>query len=650
MKFLELSGNKLTVAGILAFILLSGLVLIRVGVFSIDESTMLLGFDGLSKSGKLKIFNDYESFKVPELNAYKGVVNGDELYVSYAPLYFYLLLPIYVAFGPFGLIIINLMAAAISVFIFYRLTVDITGNESIAVKTILLFVFTTFFFEYTIAIWPHMLTMMLILLTVYLFRMGITGAGAKDFMFFYAGLFLGVAAGIRSSSMIILFLLIFLVFWEKNDCLKRIGLMILGIYPPLGFISFINHRRFNTINPVANNIGSNFDIQGVNIIVPVMVIFLSIYMIFLHYFLSKYFKRDNSASKGKIKTERLQKISVGILSAGGLVIILAVIFHFREFYGYGKNFLGYLFNSYFVPKLPYEGAVYIEPGLLTYLGVIKKAVLQSCPFLILIFTAPYILGKTEGILRSDKRLVSLFCFGIPLFYSLFNFHGGMGFNGRYFLELLPWGTLIAVLWIERSKITSQLIEVFVFSIVLFALVLSFTQDSSLVSKIIIVIVPSILAFSLLLSVGLSISFPRIKLYNAIISFIIVISLSIGFSFEYFKDLPAVLSKRTENVFKANVIEKILPERAFLFIYWGFKDPVASVKLKKQIIVADYNLSPHGNPFPFLEKALSSNIPVYLYGEGVHPELMEILKMEYNLSDVSKEIIPIYHITRKSRVF
>lgn len=648
MKLWELSGSKLAIAGILAFIMLSGLILIRVGVFSIDESTILLGFDGLSKSGKLKIFNDFESFQVPELNAYKGVVNGDELYVSYPPLYFYLLLPIYVALGPLGLILTNLISAAIAVLVFSRLMADITGNESLALKAALLLVFTTFFFEYSLAIWPHMFAIMLTLVAVYLFRTGIAGEGSKEYMFLYSGIFLGFATGIRSASLIFLVLMVFLIIWEKKYSLKRLGLIVLGSYAPIGLISFINFYRFNTINPIANDIASKFKLASVNRLVPVIVILSSIYFIFVHWFIkSKPFK-DKSYKKGRKQTKKY--ILYLLLASGGLIILAMVIFKFDYFYQYGRNFIGYFFNSYFLPKLPYEGATFTEPGVISYLGVIKKAVLQSCPFMILMFAAPYILGKFSELKRFDKRLISIFCFGIPLFYAFFNFHGGMGFNSRYYLELLPWGIIVTVLWIERTRITSQLVEVFVFTIVFFALVLSFMQDSTLISKLIVIVVPSIVAILLLAHVVLGAIFPKIQYYNTIVSFLIVISLSIGFSFEYFKDLPTVLSRRSDNFYKAKIVEKTLPDRAFLFVFWGFKDPMAAVKLKKQIIVADYNLSPGGNPFPFIEKALTSGIPVYLYGEGIHPELMEVLKVEYNVNDISKELIPIYQITRKGRMF
>jgi hypothetical protein len=648
MKFWELSGNKLAFSGVLAFILLSGMILVRVGIFSIDESTILLGFDGLSKSGKLKIFNDYETYKVPELNSFKGIVNEDELFVKYPPLYFYLALPIFVAFGPFGLILINLIAAIISLIIFFRLATDITGSESLSLKAVLLLVFTTFFFEYSIAIWPHMLAMMLTLVAIYLFRTGITGEGLKEYMFFYSGLFLGVALGVRSSSLIVIVLLVFLMIWEKHGFFRRFGLLMLGIYPPLGFISFINYYRFNSINPFANDVASRFDFQSVNYLVPIIVILTCLFAIYLHYYLISLKNRE--LTENKDKERRKKYFFIAFIAISSILILLPILFYFKYFSEYVRNFLAYVMNSYFVPRFPFEGATFVEPGIITYGGIIKKALLQSCPFLILIFTAPYILGKYSEFKRTDKRLISLFCFGIPLFYSFFNFHGGMGFNSRYFLELLPWGVLIVVLWLEKIKIGGQFVEVFVFMVVLFALIFSFTQDLSLASMLIVAFLPSLLALLLIINIILNLVFSRFMFFKTIFSFLIVISLALGFSLAYFKDLPSVLSRRSENIFKAKIVEKTVPERAFLFVYWGYKDSMAMVKLKKPIIVADYNLSPRGNPFPFLEKALSSGIPVYLYGEGIHPELMEVFKVEFDVNDVSSEIIPVYQIKRRGKVF
>jgi len=648
MKFWELSGNRLAFSGVLAFILLSGMILVRVGIFSIDESTILLGFDGLSKSGKLKIFNDYETYKVPELNSFKGIVNEDELFVKYPPLYFYLALPIFLALGPIGLILINLIVAIISLIIFFRLATDITGSESLSLKAVLLLVFTTFFFEYSIAIWPHMLAMMLTLVAIYLFRTGIMGEGLKEYMFFYSGLFLGVALGVRSSSLIIIALLVFLMIWEKRAFLRRIGLLILGIYPPLGFISFINYYRFNSINPFGSNVASGFDFLNVNYLVPIVVIFACIFAIYIHFYLTT--QKSGELPESNSKGRRKKFFFIAFIAICALFIMLPLLFYFKYFSEYARNFFAYVLNSYFVPKLPFEGATFVEPGIITYGGIIKKALLQSCPFLILIFTAPYILGKYSEFKRTDKRLISLFCIGIPLFYSFFNFHGGMGFNSRYFLELLPWAVLIVVLWLEKIKIGGQYVEVFVFMVVLFALIFSFTKDLSLASMLIVVFLPSLLALLLIVSIILGVAFPKSMFYKTIFSFLIVISLALSFSLAYFKDLPSVLSRRSENIFKAKIVEKTVPERAFLFVYWGYKDFMAMVKLKKPIIVADYNLSPHGNPFPFLEKALSSGIPVYLYGEGIHPELMEVLKVEFDVNDVSSEIIPVYQIKRKSKAF
>jgi hypothetical protein len=80
-------------------------------------------------------------------------------------------------------------------------------------------------------------------------------------------------------------------------------------------------------------------------------------------------------------------------------------------------------------------------GSVVYSGTIKKALLQSCPYLVFILI-PIISSRYQRELRRPIALALAIPLLVLVFYAPFNWHGGKAFNLRYLLPALPFLSLL----------------------------------------------------------------------------------------------------------------------------------------------------------------------------------------------------------------
>jgi hypothetical protein len=89
-----------------------------------------------------------------------------------------------------------------------------------------------------------------------------------------------------------------------------------------------------------------------------------------------------------------------------------------------------------------ERAMLRSPGRgILYLGGLKKSLLQSCPYLVMLVL------PALALLRRNKDSIQLgLLFLIPAafigFYSHFSWHGGLSLNLRYFTSILPYTSIL----------------------------------------------------------------------------------------------------------------------------------------------------------------------------------------------------------------
>ncbi len=641
MKKLKTAKNDIFLPGILVFIVFMGVILGRPAVFSVDEAQIILGMEGLSSSGDLVIHNEYKTLQSRELNPYKAHIRDDKLFVKYPPIYFYVALFFYKLLGVRGLLWLNIIAACLVVLIFYKIVIEMTGKMTLAYHVISVLLFATFFLEYSIAIWPHMLNLFFIMLAFYYYRKALENPEESAYLFFYTGILTGISIGVRLASVLIIFIFVIHLIWEKKHFIRRVLLFLLGLFAPLGLITYINVYRFGVQNPLSDGTNTRALYNGVPLLVPVAFIIMLIGIPFSYRLIKRRLSKSGSNSS---KVFYLYILLILVITSFSIIVI--VIKH-NQLVEYLRNFAGYFINSAFIQERAYEGAQYNNYGIITYNGIIKKALLQSCPFLILMFGF-FFFSKETDLKKSDRKLLYIILLAYPLFYSIFHFHGGMGYNFRYLIDFLPWAVLMTILAIRSITIGQQVVEVFVLAMVFFSLILTFSPKSSLLVILIIALAPTLLA------AGLFIMFLAMRKYknrilNRVFIYFLLISFGLSFAITFFQDVPATVYKRSSNNYKSELIEKYLEPNSLLFVYWGHKDALATAKINKNITLIDYSLDKGKDFFRLLEYGISTDRDIYLYGEGAHPELLEILKLEYSLSNISDELIPIYRIKRRNLV-
>ena len=94
----------------------------------------------------------------------------------------------------------------------------------------------------------------------------------------------------------------------------------------------------------------------------------------------------------------------------------------------------------FRPDIAEWGVSRTPTGGLAYDDWLKKALLQSCPWLVLLG-----IPIVAWLRRRDPRTAMLFLVigAFIAFYGYQRWHGGMGFNMRYFLPFLPLAAILA---------------------------------------------------------------------------------------------------------------------------------------------------------------------------------------------------------------
>ena len=89
----------------------------------------------------------------------------------------------------------------------------------------------------------------------------------------------------------------------------------------------------------------------------------------------------------------------------------------------------------------------LEPRGFNYFGYLKKSLLQSCPYLVLL-VMPLFAAARGGEQRGRIALLSLVPAAFVATYASFSWHGGQCLNLRYFVPILPFTSILVALAIR----------------------------------------------------------------------------------------------------------------------------------------------------------------------------------------------------------
>jgi len=287
------------------------------------------------------------------------------------------------------------------------------------------------------------------------------------------------------------------------------------------------------------------------------------------------------------------------------------------------------------PPLSGHASVYLSPhpesGVYLVGGAVKKAWLQSSPWLVLALAAclaAWFVRREEGggggpatghraAAQRELKCLSLVVFPILAMFAYFgvNRTDGFSYNQRYFLELVPLGGVAfawAVSGIARQRRSLALGGAV--GLLLGAAVLMRPADAP-VRHLALRWLPLGLALTLLAAWG----FARLRARGGtagsvgrpVLALLAAAAIAFSLSVHVGDDLVASRALRQRNLERAEEAAAVLPDGAALFAFWGAKDPYGPLLLDRRLVIAD-PFADRGAAAPGLVDALlADGRPVYV---------------------------------------
>jgi hypothetical protein len=419
------AARWLAVLAVMAALVAAGWRLSIPGCLSVDEVTYLLSARSLAQGGGIEVWNGYEEFPSPELApGWLKVVDG-RLVSQYPDFFLFLALPAYRGLGLRGLFLVNVLAFAGVLALTWNLARRLYGARA-ALLALGLLGLSTFAFEYAVAAWPHMTSALFVVAALALVERASSGASSRSSVFaaLGAGLLIGFGIGIRLDVAFVGAAFAAALSLLRPARLREVAALVLGALPALLLLALLNGRKFGVVTPFTY--GPSYGIAtGIGPYLPVaacgLVFYLALFVI-----------TRRSLAVGTA----WRRIAIGaalVLVAGALATpaLRAAIGQLA------RGFWEQVVDLRIRPLDTVEAATSRGPdGGIVYIGALKKALLQSCPWLVLA-----VLPVAEALRREELRRAALLLGAVPTalvaLYSYFAWDGGLSLNQRYFVPALP---------------------------------------------------------------------------------------------------------------------------------------------------------------------------------------------------------------------
>ncbi len=398
---------------LLGLLTLAGLVLWLTAideVFTLDEchyfaSVRALASGGLTVPETEGLPPSRELIGFDPTGRYR-VVASTPVAPSVPPLYAPLALP-FAPFGWRGFILLNTLAFVATTGLVFSLAKRHARASSTPWLAAATYALGGFCLAYAQGMWPHMLTVAWATAGVWLAdRARLSGEALAALG---AGLAVGVATGIRYQNLVFGLALLATLLLFSPRRVRTSAVYAAGMGGPLLACSLINHARLGSFNPVSK--GRHYLPLGLG----------------------------DGADTASLLADKLLTLWVRVVDYSAHPPFTA---------GLGQA----------LPKDPHTGAFLVVGGL-------KKALLQSAPWIALALVALTLAWSQRGARRLDldaARRHTLQSLSVPVVavLALFSWtglgrHDGWSFNQRYLLELVPLFAVALALAVDRKRLDPQ---------------------------------------------------------------------------------------------------------------------------------------------------------------------------------------------------
>lgn len=468
------------------------------------------------------------------------------------PLYAFLALPFsYLGFR--GLIALNTLAFLIATWLVFRLTERYTTSPKAPWLAAFAFAFGSFNIEYAQGMWPHMLSVALCLGAFAL--ASDVRAGRPLLLAAGAGLLAGLATGVRYQNIVFAaFLGLGLLLFAKRRWLAS-TLYGIGASLPLAASSFINHARFGSWNPVSK--GTSYT-----------------------------------------KLATVQGETQTLLDVPRAFFSKLVDFRAQPPIGTGE-----------------PGTWSWRPddnGAFIFLGTVKKALLQSSPWIAValgLALAAWFWRGLEPEKRREMRAMSLLFAAVLGLFALAGLrrHDGLCFNQRYLLELVPLSAVALGFGFDRLKPSLRPLAIGAGLAAVVAGVTLLAEPGSWLRTTLLMNAPLLLAGGLLVAWALAMGGKiAARLPWALLGACMIWSMAAQVD-----DHRAARRIRARNADRLEAYSQFIPENVAFFSYWGNKDALGPLLLDRDFVLVDPNYTQGRDTFMLIDAFLERGTRVLL---------------------------------------
>ena len=435
---------------ILLHLCITGLAIVP-GYLLLDESIWHLTVKNFADSGRFDIWNGYQENPSPELIPGLTTIHNGRILSQYPYLYAIIAFPLFRVMGISGLFWINALAFVAVIALCYAVAQLLFHDRNLSLNACLILMLASYAWEYSQALYPHMLSTSLVMAAYYAFLKAFYASTFKKASRWAvsSGLIAGIAMGVRLNSVFfapaLVLPFLFMRPWRWREALA----VIAGISPGLLALSVTNYIKFHIFFPLSYG-GSLLGRQGTA--EAELRYFLEIGALGLSGILILWgLTRIYCVSRRR---------SHRVLFFGGLLLCLGGTLLFPQ----SRLWLDKIVtNSYQIaidfrwrPQRVANAHLLFRSstGGIVFLQGLKKAFVQSCPYLPILF-----LAITHIFRRKKEAPELLLLLGTVLigssYYLYSGWHGDLGLNLRYLLSLLPFTSMLTAYgWRNLRRSTS----------------------------------------------------------------------------------------------------------------------------------------------------------------------------------------------------
>ncbi len=410
------------------------------GYLTYDSGTYHFMAKTFAETGGFTVWNGYEEFPSESLKVAQLRIQDNRLVAQYPELLTVVATPLYLLFGYPGLFLLQSLAFLGNLWLLFLLAQRLFRDPLVSWLALGVYAFATFAWEYSQSSYPHLIATFCVLaaytLLAHALPWSAEGPTATSeqpsssrllWLCFGAGLAAGCAPGMRLDGifawpgLFIPFLFLRPFRWGMVSALTA------GLVPGLLFLSFTNLQKFGVFFPLHyGESRANHYTSDLTFYLPIL----------------------GTLAVGALALAVLQRLDGAIqrrlLLAGAAALALAAVVVpalQQAVLRLADGAWQILVDLRVRPVSPEPGLSRSPGGAMIYIGGVKKALLQSCPYLVLTLVA------LVDAVRQRRSLAQLgFLCAAPAtfiaFFSYLAWHGSVALNMRYLNPALPFLALL----------------------------------------------------------------------------------------------------------------------------------------------------------------------------------------------------------------